>query len=234
MSKRPESGPVGGGLRPVTFRRDTASRFRMTRVSKIGLAGDAIGKLSAGMELYVLTFGQFSLIDALAYLVEQTGPADVDVAVWTAAHADITRAIDLLERSHVRRMRWVVDRSFASREPACIQRMRDSFGDAAIRVTATHCKFAAIRTERWNLAVRTSMNLNENTRLENLEISDDRAFCGFLTGVVDSIFEEAAEGDFRAKMTAMAAVPGVPVPGQITAADLGRKLPYPSSRSLQR
>ena len=53
------------------------------------------------------------------------------------------------------------------------------------------------------------MNLNENPRLENIEVSDDKALCGFLTGVVDSIFVEAAEGDFRAPMTSLESVPGV-------------------------
>jgi hypothetical protein len=112
--------------------------------------------------------------------------------------------------------------------------MRALFGDAAIRVTASHCKFLAIRNERWNLAVRTSMNLNENPRLENIEVSDDTNLCGFLTGVVDSIFEEAAEGDFRSKMTSLEAVPGVRVPGEVTATELGRRLPYPSANSLRR
>lgn len=229
--KRPASD-APAPRRALTYRREPGTRFRMTRTAKTGVAADAIGKLSPGMEVYILTFGQFSLIDAVAYLVEQTGPADVDVAVWTAAHADMTRAIALLEQSAVRRMRWIVDRSFAGREPACVARMREVFGDGSIRVTATHCKYVTIRNERWNLAVRTSMNLNENARLENVEISDDPAFAGFLAGVTDSIFAEAPEGDFRAKMTALEAVPAVPIPGAITAADLGRRLPYPSARTL--
>jgi hypothetical protein len=204
----------------------------MTRAAKVGMAADAIGRLEPGMEVYILTFGQFSLIDALVYLVEQTGPADVDVSVWTAAHADLTRAVSLLEQSQVRRMRWVVDRSFEARQPSFTGRMRSLFGDGAIRVTASHCKFLAIRNERWNLAVRTSMNLNENPRLENLEVSDDPNLCGFLTGVVDSIFEEAAEGDFRAKMTSLESVPGVRVPGEISATELARRLPYCSAKSL--
>jgi hypothetical protein len=186
------------------------------------------------MEVYVLTFGQFSLVDALVHLVEQTGPADVDISVWTAAHADLTRAVSLIEQSHVRRMRWVVDRSLESRERAFTARMRSVFGDGSIRVTSTHCKFLAIRNERWNLAVRTSMNLNENVRLENIEVSDDAGLCGFLVNVVDGIFAEAAEGDFRAPMTSLGNVPGVKIPGQITTGAVGSCLAYPTARSLKR
>ena len=52
-----------------------------------------------------------------------------------------------------------------------------------------------------------------------------------LTLLNDPMFVEVARVLGAA---AMQAGPGVPVPGQITASDLGRKLPYPSSRSLQR
>jgi hypothetical protein len=206
----------------------------MVRAAKTVGAAEAIGPLVPGIEVYVLTFGQFSLIDALHHLVEQAGPSDVDVSVWTAAHADLTRSAALLEQSSIRRMRWVVDRSFEARQPSFIARMRSMFGDSAIRVTASHCKFLAIRNERWNLAVRTSMNLNENPRLENLEVSDDAGLCGFLTGVVDSIFAEAPEGDFRAKMTALEGVEAVKPVGGVTCGELGRRLPYVSANSLRR
>ena len=217
-----------------SYRAAPGSRVRMVRAAKTVGAAEAIGAVVPGLEVYVLTFGQFSLIDALHYLVEQTGPADVDMSVWTAAHADLTRSAALLERSSIRRMRWVVDRSFEARQPSFIARMRSLFGDGAIRVTASHCKFLAIRNERWNLAVRTSMNLNENPRLENLEVSDDPALCGFLTGVVDSIFEEAPEGDFRAQMTALEGVAAVKPVGGISCGDVQRRLPYASAKSLRR
>ena len=193
---------------------------RMYRAAKSCAARQAIGDIEHGMELYVLTFGQFSLIDAIVHLVEQTGPADVDVSVWTAAHADMSRASALLEQSKVRRMRWLVDRSFEGRQPSFTRRMRELFGAASIRVTASHCKFVVIRNEEWNLCVRTSMNLNQNPRLENLEISDDAEFCGWLTGVVDSVFAEAAEGDFRANLTALEGVVGVDPDTGITCADV--------------
>lgn len=217
----------------MSYRRHVGPKARMTRAAKTVGAADAIGPLVPGVEVYVLTFGQFSLIDALHYLVEQTGPADVDISVWTAAHADLTRSAALLEQSCIRRLRWVVDRSFESRQPAFLARMRTLFGDDSIRVTASHCKFLAIRNERWNLAVRTSMNLNENPRLENLEVSDCPALCGFLTGVVDSIFAECAEGDFRAAMTGLDGVPSVMQSGGVSAGHIQRRLGFPSARSLK-
>ena len=43
------------------------------------------------------------------------------------------------------------------------------------------------------------MNLNENPRLESIEVSDDPELAAFLLRVVDEIFSEEAAGDFRTK-----------------------------------
>ena len=75
------------------------------------------------------------------------------------------------------------------------------FGDDSIRTTRTHAKFAVITNEDWAVAVRTSMNLNENPRLESIEVSDDPALAGFLLRVVEEIFAEEKQGDFKAKAT---------------------------------
>lgn len=167
-----------------------ASVAREIRTAKLGSARDAIGTLTPDCEIYVLTFGQFSLIDALVAIIEQTGPAEVDLSTWTAANADLTTASKLLEVSAIKKMRFLVDRSFLTRKPEYCAAMRRLFGDECIRTARSHAKFAAIRNDDWQIAVRTSMNLNTNPRLENIEISDDPALCGFMTSVVDEVFAE--------------------------------------------
>jgi hypothetical protein len=153
----------------------SSPKRRVIRAAKVGTATDAIGPLEKGCEIYCLTFGQFSLIDAICAIIEQTGPADVTLATWTAADADLTRAESMLASAKIRTMRYIVDRSFLTRMPHYCAAMRRLFGDECIRTTRSHAKWAVIRNERWTLAIRTSMNMNHNPRLENLEISDDPA-----------------------------------------------------------
>lgn len=190
-------------------------RQREIRAAKRGNARDAIGTLTPGYEAFVLTFGQFSLIDALVALLEQTGPADVTLSTWTAADADLTRAAALLANAEIRSLRFVVDRSFLTRQPKYCAKMRDLFGDDCIRTTRSHAKFAIIRNERWSLAVRTSMNLNENPRLENIEISDDPTLCAFLEQVVADLFEEQQPGLFGGELPELASVANVPLSGSV-------------------
>lgn len=218
-----------------SMRRQKAQRE--IRAAKLGTATDAIGRLTPGCEIYCLTFGQFSLIDALVAVLDQTGPADVDISTWTAAHAHLDRSKELLggaagKGGAIRRCRWLVDTSFLNRQPAYVAHMRKLFGDDSIRTYRSHAKFVTVRNDRWNLALRTSMNLNENARLENLEISDDAELVAFLAKVVDEVFAEHAAGDFQALLSGLDGVENVPLPGNITAREIGELRKPSTGRAL--
>ena len=163
---------------------------RTTRIAKTTAAAEALGALEHGQDVFILTYGQFSLIDLLVAILDQTGPADVTISTWTAADAHLERAADLLESAQVRSMRWIVDRSFENRQPDYCHHMRRLFGDDCIRTTRSHAKFLVIRNDEWSVVVRTSMNLNENPRLENAEVSEDPAFAAFFERIADEIFAE--------------------------------------------
>jgi hypothetical protein len=170
----------------------TASRD--IRLSKSLTAEQSIGDLKKNQDIYILTFGQFSLIDALVHVLKQTGPAYVDLSTWTAADAHLEKAKALLDSAEIKRLRMVIDRSFESRQPEYCYHMRKRFGQDSIRAIRTHAKFFVVRNENWSVVARTSMNLNENPRLENIEISTDDSLSDFMTTIVDEIFNEVPEG----------------------------------------
>jgi hypothetical protein len=158
-------------------------------------AHQALGKIYRGMELYGLTKGQFSMINLIIAILDQTGPADVSLATWTAAQREIDESERLLKSGLIRSLRFLVDRSFPARQPSYCARLRHHFGDDVIRVTSTHAKFVLARNADWNIVLRTSMNLNKNDRLENFEVSDDPAMADFLQAVVDEIFTTQQPGE---------------------------------------
>jgi len=173
---------------------------REIRTAKAANAAEAIGPLRHGQDVFILTFGQFSLIDALIHVLDQTGPADVTISTWTAADAHLERARDLLESARIRSMRWIVDRSFEARQPDYCYHMRRLFGLDCIRAIRTHSKFLLICNDDWHVVCRTSMNMNENPRLENIEVSEDAAFAAFFQRVADDIFAEVGEGENRSPL----------------------------------
>ena len=172
---------------------------RAPRLSKVTNARDALADFDRGRETYCLTFGQFSLMDAVEAILEKTGPADVAISTWTAGNADLSRSAAHLQDGNIRSMRFIADCSFGQRQPGYLAELRRLFGDDAIRTTRTHAKFVVISNDDWAVAVRTSMNLNENPRLESIEVSDDPELAGFLLAVVDEIFAEEKPGDYSTK-----------------------------------
>lgn len=179
---------------PVVHR-SKPRRRRVQRVA-VGAAADAIGAIERGCEIFAITNGQFSIVDILQHVLDTTGPAQLDIATWTAADGDLRRAHAFLLSRSVTRCRFIVDPSFRSRQPAFCATLISLFGDDAIRTIPLHGKFAVIRNDQWSLAIRTSMNLNTNRRIETVEISDDPALAAVLTAFVDEIFERSPTRNF--------------------------------------
>ena len=162
-------------------------------------AATAIGAISHGCEIYGLSKGAFSLVDILRHCLRYTGPAHVIASTWTAANADLGFAYQLLADGAIASMQFVVDFSFPVRQPEYCAALRERFGDASVRLTKNHAKFICVYNDVWNIVIRTSMNLNENRRLESFEISDDAGLCGFLRSVVAELFADHADGEQFAK-----------------------------------
>lgn len=156
-------------------------RKQTAREAIAGLARD-------GGEIFGLTKGQFSLVDLLEATLEKTGPAHLEVSTWTAANTDVSKALDLIASGRILSARWLVDLTFVRRCPQLAARIRDAFGPDCIRVTKNHAKFSVVRNDAWLVAIRTSMNLNHNPRLEDFTIAHDPQLAGFLCAAMDDVW----------------------------------------------
>jgi len=184
-------------IQPKVFKK--ANENKTIRVSKRGTAAQAIGIIKKNTDTFILTYGQFSLIDGLMAILDQTGPAHIAISTWTAAHGDLTQSAELLETAEILSFRMIVDRSFQSRQPKYHAHMIALFGHKSIRAINTHAKFMTIRNNKWDIVVRTSMNLNTNPRIENMEVSDNKEFADFFDTIVDDIFKEVKPEELRAE-----------------------------------
>jgi hypothetical protein len=117
------------------------------------------------------------------------------ISTWTAANADLEFAFNFLGDGRIKSLRFIVDYSFPTRQPAYCSALRERFGDEAIRLTNSHAKFVLVRNETWNLVIRSSMNLNENRRLESFEISDDPKMADYVEGIADELFALEQPGE---------------------------------------
>ena len=163
-----------------------------------GNARQAIGTISPGCRVIGLTKGQFSLLDVIASVLAQVGPANLTVSTWTPGKAEIDSVLAMLHANRITGFRLLVDRSFITRHPEYMERFR-ALGEDTIRQTRTHAKFALIAAGDYRITIRTSMNFNSNPRLEQFDLDDDPAIYDFFNEAIDHLFTIVPPGTHASK-----------------------------------
>ena len=160
-------------------------------------ARESIGKIEKGMDLFGITKGQFSLVNLIEECLKQTGPAHLDLSSWTIAHAEVLDLIRWKEAGMVTGLRYFTDHSFVHRTngPERAKLILEAFGEGTIRATKNHAKFVLIENEAWHLAITSSMNLNENRRLEVFTLTESKDMADYIRKVIDDFFAEAVSWD---------------------------------------
>jgi hypothetical protein len=141
-------------------------------------------------EYHCLSVGQFNLIDIIEDVVEKIGKCSIDLAVWTAADSNLKKAFEFLQNHQVEKMRWIVDPSFKSRQPKYVETLYENFGADAVRTIPTHAKFIILYNDKYNIIIQTSMNLNQNKRLESFTIIESAELVDFYKTFVDNVFNK--------------------------------------------
>ncbi len=176
-----------------TIYRGTLSKSENKRIFREKSAEVAIGKLESKIHIFGITKGQFSIIDILHHVLNEIGPADLDISTWTSSTSDLKSVHKFLNCGKISNLRFLVDFSFQRRAPEVITDMRKRFGEDCIRVTRNHAKFYLLRNTSWNIVIRTSMNLNFNPRIEDFTIEDNPDLDNFLCTILDDIFDKQSK-----------------------------------------
>lgn len=189
---------AAGADKAAAFTLGLSPKQREVKYYRRESAEEALGVLSHGLQRYILSKGQFSVIEFLYALTEQTGPVHSAISTWTAHGGDIAETHAFLESGRLLSTRWLVDFTFFRRKPAFCGQLRNLFGLDALRVTRTHCKFVCVWNETWSVTVLTSANLNQNPRCENFFVIEDRGLVDFHRAYLDELWakkpkEEALE-----------------------------------------
>jgi len=168
-----------------------SGRRAMKELIRKESADTAAAGFSRVTDVFGITKGQFSLINLLESVIDITGPAHLTVSTWTAANADLSQVLDFIEAGRVLSARFLLDFTFQRRQPEIAHRIREVFGRGSLRVTRNHAKFFLLNNDNgWNVTCKTSMNLNQNPRLEDFDLSNDPLLWDFLNGIIDNLFSQ--------------------------------------------
>lgn len=152
------------------------AKRRSCAVESFGCAAEAIGKVEAGMSLFAITRGQWSMIDAVLHVLDQVGPARLSLWTWTVAEYEVQVLTRLRQDRRVTGGRLVIDAGARTKNAGIIREWQDSFGSGSVRYVTNHAKIARIESASGlKLLLRGSMNLNFNPRFEQFDITEGGA-----------------------------------------------------------
>jgi hypothetical protein len=141
-----------------------------------------------------LTRGQFSLIDLIYSILQNTGPADVICATWSAGIKDANTVKWMVDSNLVTNFLLVTDHSYVTRQSKYAVQLTELFGKDNIRTSELHAKFCLISNDEYKICIRTSMNLNANRTCESFEIDEDFVIFDFYHDFIKTTFGEMPKG----------------------------------------
>ena len=176
-------------------------------------AGECIGKIEAGVSVFAVTRGQFSMIDCVQHCLAEMGPSRLTIWTWCIADYEIETFEWLLRAGSITEALLVIDRageqqvaktrSFrdgsldkSERQGALMRRWKEKFGPESIRVVLNHAKIATLDNGKFKVVIRGSMNLNHNPRFEQLDVTEG-AGCYELIQEIENSLPVLGEGYTR-------------------------------------
>lgn len=148
------------------------STRRKTAVQSFKTAAECIGDITPGMALFAITRGQFSMIDAALACLDQCGPAEISIWTWTVAEYEIECMARLMMDRRIISGRMVIDHCARNKNAHLIRQWKESFGEDSVRYVVNHSKIVTIKSDKFKLLLRGSMNLNFNPRFEQFDITE--------------------------------------------------------------
>jgi len=164
-----------------------AVRRRARAIETFGSAAEAIGPIGPDTNLFLLTRGQFSMIDMVRHVLRELGPASVSLWTWAIADYEVEVLGGLMADTNVTAARLVLDRSAEHRNAPMVNHWRATFGDDTVRVCKNHAKIARVWTADRRVLIRGSMNLNFNPRFEQADLTVDGDDFDLVTAIEDAL-----------------------------------------------
>jgi hypothetical protein len=151
----------------------TPAARRTRAVESFGNAAETIGRCEAGMSLFAVTRGQWSMIDAVLHVLDCVGRSKVSLWTWTVAEYEIQVLSRLRIDGRISSGRLVIDHGARNKNAGIIAEWQQSFGSNSVRYVVNHSKIATVESESGlRFLLRGSMNLNFNPRFEQFDITE--------------------------------------------------------------
>ena len=139
----------------VNYFRNAKNRKELTK---------AVGTLQEGKSTYTFSSGKWSSHELLAYVLIQTGPADVWITTWSCTEEPLRMLVKMKQNGMINNIRCLFGDRVPVMSPNAWQLAKYNFTD--IKLSHCHAKVQVIRNEQWGVVIMGSANFTINPRWE--------------------------------------------------------------------
>lgn len=150
-------------------------------------AAQTIGPLVPGMALFTVTRGQFSMVDAIFYLLDQVGTAQVSLWPRTVAVSKGDILARILRDDRVTTCRLVMHAGDEKANAVLVAEWQARYGPDAIRHCRTHAKIATVEGGGLRFLLRGSLNLGQGSRFEQFDLTEGGDDFALIRGIEEGL-----------------------------------------------
>jgi len=130
-----------------------------------------MGELRHNEHVHVPSKASWSMHDMLAYILKQTGPADVWITTWTITEQPVRLVVDLMNNGTIRTCKVLLSERVEAMNPKALQLVK---GNLQVRLTKIHAKSIVVLNDEWGVSVGGSANFTRNPRIEKYIVCTHR------------------------------------------------------------
>lgn len=112
------------------------------------------------------------MIDAILACLDQAGPSKISIWTWTVAEYEVECLERLMSDKRVISGELIIDHGARNKNAGLITQWKRAFGSDSVRYVVNHAKIATIKSDKFKILLRGSMNLNFNPRFEQFDMTE--------------------------------------------------------------
>jgi hypothetical protein len=147
-----------------------------------------IGELHPDQHIHIPSLGSWSMHDVLAFLLRQTGPADVWITSWTITEEPVRLLLEHLQTGAIRSLKALFSERVEAMNPAAHQLARFNL---QVKLTKIHAKSIVLLNDAWGITVGGSANFTRNPRIEKYIICTHRSIAEYERDWIEAVMADA-------------------------------------------
>jgi hypothetical protein len=138
----------------------------------------------------ILSNGQWSLHEMLAYLLHRIGPAHCWITSWGISSKPMQAVLGMVRDGRIQKLKALFDHRVRLQCPDAFQLLIEMSNDPRVQVSLTkiHMKTIVLMNDQYALRLYTSANLTMNPRIEGYNLATDRSMAEQNRDFIETVF----------------------------------------------